>query len=604
MSGESSEREFLEQWETLGGDALATDWVSGTTLGSAHASAASLSSLPEIALSGAAPALELGPVLGEGGVGVVLEARQIALDRMVVVKCPRADRDDDAVAATLVREARIAGALEHPNVVPVHGLGRGPDGRPLVVMARIEGVSWRALLRDPEHPIGAQLEGDALERGLRILMQVCHATHFAHCRGVLHRDLKPDNVMLGRFGEVYLVDWGLALRLDEAVTCGLAGTPGYMAPEMVRDGAPLDARTDVYLLGAVLFELLTGRRLHSGRDLYALSLAAHRARMSALPDDTPPELVEIVTRACARDPAARFETAESLRRALADFLVHRDALALIAGAEARLALLREAEDGAAEGHFAAARFGFTEGLRAWPESERARAGFRGCVEHMVRRELGRGEPGAARRLLAELPEPPPELSREVRAAVAELDEIRAEARGRDARLGLRSRAALNTVLLVVFGVAPFVLGRMRAGGLLPADPPPLQRAPAALVAGVLVLLSLRLRVRVLDSGYNRRVVSALGVAVFAAALLWTAAGLLGLDFRQTLPLVFAVLFTLSGTLGAALDRRFFALVPIYAAGGLAAAWRPQLAEELLGIANALGIAWLVFTTRPGTVSSE
>ena len=536
-----------------------------------------------IAGQGELPELELGRVLGEGGVGVVLEARQLALDRTVAVKCARSDRDDPTAAATIIREARIAGALTHPSVVPVHSLGRDADGRPLVVMAKVDGITWRALLRDPDHPLA---EGDPLGAHLRILMQVCHAAHFAHSRGVLHRDIKPDNVMLGAFGEVYLVDWGLALEIDGAVTEGLAGTPGYLAPEMERDGAPLDARTDVYLLGAVLHEVVTGRR----------------AAPETLPEDTPRELATIILRACERAPADRYPTADALRRALADFLVHRDALTWVDAAEARLAQLPATPEDEVDALLGEARLGFSEALRAWPDGERARAGLQRSVTRLVERELARDDPGAARHVLAQLPEPDASLSARVDAAVDRLDRLQAEARSRDARFGTRSRLILNSVMFVVFAIGPIIVGSLRSADLLPAEPPPFHRAPAALVAGILVLLATRLKVQVLDSGYNRRVVQALAVSTFGVSLTWTIAGFLGMGFHQVLPFVFAVLFTMTGTLAVALDARMLVVAPIFAVGGVLAAWQPSLAEQILGVANGLTILWLFWSYRRASPS--
>ena len=189
--------------------------------------------------------------LGRGGMGVVLRAEQRSLERDVAVKTT--DVSDERAARALVREGRLMGGLEHPSVVPVHALGMGAAGRPLLVMKRVEGVTWRTLLRDPEHEGWKPLLGghqDRLRAHVEILAEVCRALAFAHDRGVVHRDVKPENVMIGGFGEVYLLDWGVALRLRDRETDAIAlvGTPGYLAPEMI-SGNPeeVDARTDVYL---------------------------------------------------------------------------------------------------------------------------------------------------------------------------------------------------------------------------------------------------------------------------------------------------------------------------------------------------------------------
>ena len=221
-----------------------------------------LALLQQLAKSSPTASLQLrtGDVLGEGGMGVVRSAEQVALGRIVAVKTLKPGRRDPASALDLLREAWVTGAIEHPNVVPVHYLDVEADGSPLLVLKRIEGVEWSALLGDAaevERRFGAT---DLLAWNLGILMQVLNAVRFAHHRGVIHRDLKPANVMIGDFGEVYLLDWGIAVSLRDDGTgrfllaskaTEIAGTPCYMAPEMLgrESGPPLSERTDVYLAG-------------------------------------------------------------------------------------------------------------------------------------------------------------------------------------------------------------------------------------------------------------------------------------------------------------------------------------------------------------------
>ena len=210
--------------------------------------------------SGSGADLEVRGVIGEGGMGRVLVARQHSIDRDVAIKTIR-DGAPETVHAALLAEGRITGRLEHPSIVPVHALGLDEAGRPALVMKRVEGTSWLALLRDPAHPGWEGWKGDPRDRllgHLELLAAICNALHFAHSRGFVHRDVKPENVLVGGFGDVYLADWGVATRIgtrDE----NLCGTPACMAPEMVTGGV-VDERTDVYLLGAALHEVLTGSR--------------------------------------------------------------------------------------------------------------------------------------------------------------------------------------------------------------------------------------------------------------------------------------------------------------------------------------------------------
>ena len=224
--------------------------------------------------------IDLHDTLGEGGMGVVHLATQTTLGRHVAVKTLRAGVTGADASLRILREAWVTGALEHPNVVPVHDVGIDAGGSPVIVMKRIEGLSWADLIHDPAEVARRFAVTDPLEWNLRTLVSVSNAVHFAHSRGILHRDLKPENVMIGQFGEVYVVDWGIAVtltadpsgRLPPASQAkDIAGTPHYMAPEMLLgDPAMLSPRTDVYLLGAIFYEIVSGEPPHRGDNLRAM----------------------------------------------------------------------------------------------------------------------------------------------------------------------------------------------------------------------------------------------------------------------------------------------------------------------------------------------
>ncbi|MCB9634104.1 MAG: serine/threonine protein kinase [Sandaracinus sp.] len=226
-----------------------------------------------------------------------------------------------------------------------------------------------------------------LEWHLRVLLQVCRALSYAHARGVVHRDLKPENVMVGAFGEVYVLDWGIAVALEDDGSgrlplakdaTSVAGTPAYMAPEQLGGDDPrITPRTDVYLLGGMLFELLTGRPPHVGeclRDILASLFAP-----PPLDEGVPDELARIVRRAMDVDPEGRFENVDQLRLSVEGFLRHTDARRLAAKADALGAKLvaaqREGAEELAETHFAEARFAYRTALDAWPGGEEAREGL-------------------------------------------------------------------------------------------------------------------------------------------------------------------------------------------------------------------------------------
>jgi len=205
----------------------------------------------------------LGERIGSGGMGEVVVARDEQLGRDVAIKRIRSGEPSEHAVNRFLREARIQGRLEHPAIPPVHELGRDDNGLPFFAMKKLAGRTLSAMLRD--QPDGAQRK-----RLLRAFADVCLAVEFAHVNGIVHRDLKPDNIVLGDFGEVYVIDWGVAkivgttdddfgdIRSDEVQTrAGTAiGTPGYMAPEQARGDADVDERADVYSLGCVLGRIL------------------------------------------------------------------------------------------------------------------------------------------------------------------------------------------------------------------------------------------------------------------------------------------------------------------------------------------------------------
>jgi len=225
--------------------------------------------------------------VGRGGMGSVYLAEDTALSRRVALKVLDFDDPAGELAERLGREARILAQLEHPGIVPVHDVGRLPDGRVFYAMRYVEG---RPLDRHAA-------EHSELSARLRLFQRICEAVAFANDRGVLHRDLKPENVMVGPFGEVLVMDWGIAKLLGERDRAGarpasesatpgsgtrhgsVLGTPGFMAPEQARGAvASLDPRTDVYSLGAILRFLLPPDAARPLRAICAEAMAFEPAR--------------------------------------------------------------------------------------------------------------------------------------------------------------------------------------------------------------------------------------------------------------------------------------------------------------------------------------
>lgn len=331
------------------------------------------------------PDLQLLGTLGEGGMGLVRLANQLALDREVAVKTLR--NQSLEAAPKLLQEAYVTGKLEHPNIVPVYTLGRDENDAPLIVMKRIEGVSWLEVVRNPE--VMPDLQVDLMWH-LETLLQLCNALRYAHRHEVIHRDIKPENVMIGAFGEVYLLDWGIAVSIADdplkhsalphrSEVKGVSGTPVYMAPEMTADDAlEHDTRTDVYLLGATLHEVITGKPPHDAETLFDVMATAFFNVPKEYPATIPSELASIARRAMATKKEDRYQSVDEFRQAILAFIEHRGVIALVDEAEAMLHRIDEkiaAGEDAVDIHdnFIEVRFACEQALRAWPDNANALA---------------------------------------------------------------------------------------------------------------------------------------------------------------------------------------------------------------------------------------
>lgn len=370
------------------------------------------------------PSYRVSGTLGKGGMAEVLRAEQPAFCREVALK--RLTLHGDIARAAFFSEARIMGRLDHANVVPVHAWVPDEGNTPMLAMKLVKGKSWREILAPRVMP------DPDLDEHVRTLVQVSRCIEMAHDSRILHRDLKPDNVMIGAYGQVYVMDWGIGVTTDRALADqtgilhvndapGPAGTPAYMAPELAEGALEQDERTDIYLLGAMLHEVVTNTPLHQGPDLATIRKRCLAGERAPFPPWAPEELRAIIDKATARDRDARHADVKAFTSALLDYLAHREARALIDHAEKTLARLEDAVGAAkstahgapdeAEGermiHALLAELTFVTGRakELWPEatqSHELRAQAAGLVlEHALARE----QLAVAERLVVDCPDP-------------------------------------------------------------------------------------------------------------------------------------------------------------------------------------------------------
>ena len=273
--------------------------------------------------------------VGKGTMGVVYRAWDDSLGEIAIKVMSARAGGDQRSRERFIREARVAAALDHPNIIDIHGMGEA-DGHPYIVMEFLAGENLKAVIN----------RGDkvSLERRLELMKQVAAALAYAHRAGIAHRDIKPDNIFVTRAGDVRLLDFGIARIKDSTMTAtGVAiGTPAYMSPEQVL-GKKVDRRADVFAAGAVFYELLTGERAFPGKrvpEIFDRIMKHHPAPIHRINELLPEELSDIVHKAMAKAPALRYQSMDEL---LSDLERFEDSLA-----ELRDQVRREAEDDLAD----------------------------------------------------------------------------------------------------------------------------------------------------------------------------------------------------------------------------------------------------------------
>ena len=568
--------------------------------------------------------------LGRGGMGRVSVAFEQRMQRLVAVKellRPGAD-----AAERFAREALVTARLQHPAIVPVYEAGRWPSGQPFYAMKLLTGRPLGDLIR----------ECQSVEERLALvhhLLPIADAVAYAHQKNVLHRDLKPDNIVVGDFGETVVIDWGLAKLLDgppdpvaplefkadpeseqsqtprppsSGTRAGTRmGTPGYASPEQA-SGAHIDERTDVYALGAILYQILTGfaPRALPGLESVELSHPRPAARPPEFPTAAPGALVAVCRRALALEREHRHPSALAFRRDLEAAQERRSAELLVGETLRKVeALEHELQDPNRDRHtlytlFGACRFGFEQVLGRYPDDAPAHAGLGRAMSAMVRFELDARDPKAARAILAGLADPPAELV----AALAELEQALASEQAHqsellrlgqqhDARTGSRTRLLLSILIGGAWTAAPPISSLME----------PLEywhyTAVSAAFLVVIATLGFFLRKLVTTTAVNRALLGGALVLQVAQILMYIGDGLLGIPVAQADVQHLFLWSVVAAGMALALDARVFVAAGTYAVGFLLAAHYPHARKWLMSAGNLVLTLTAVWLWRPGVMKS-
>lgn len=572
------------------------------------------------------PELRIKGKIGEGGMGLVELAEQLSVGRDVAVKRVRDDVGTESAQSTMVllREGWTTGLLEHPNIVPIYTLGRNDDGEPVIVMKKIEGTSWLDIINDPDQAPDSFEFDDVVELHVEILIQICNAIEYAHNQGIIHRDLKPENVMLGEFGEVYVLDWGIAISLEDDPTGRLisvhdveqpSGTPAYMAPEMVEgDGEALGAHTDIFLLGAMLYEALTGEPPYRAPTAYALMLRAHRCPPPTFDDDVPADLAAICRTAMARDPDDRFDGVRALRSALHDFRRRREARRLATQGDNRLRdvlrLLERERAGESIDEadlyrvFGECRFAYEQSLEIDADHRDATDGLQRAMEAMANRALERDAFKAASLLIADFPRSNPEFNRRLddlderladrQQEYEKLQKIRHDV---DVDVGRGSRSLFLVVMGIVWTVLSFSLAIATELDMVEVTPRRMFFHIIGLTGLIACVIYLG-RDRFFTNELNRRmlwcVTAAFGFICFHRGIVW----ITDMAYHIAFPFEMVTYSMTIFLIAIAFDRRLYIASPPFLIFGIISAFWPEKLFWLFSVANTLTVGIILWQWWP------
>jgi predicted Ser/Thr protein kinase len=305
-------------------------------------------------------------VLGKGGMGLVYLATQNSVNRSVALKVIRKDKQTEAFSKQFFYEAEITAQLEHPNITPIYELGRTPDGTFFYSMKYIQGIPWEKKIRE-----------NTIDENLEIFDKLCDAIGFAHSKNIIHMDIKPDNVQLGEYGEVYAVDWGVASNLKRPESIRCAGTWQWISPEVSRgERDKIGKCSDIYLLGGVLFLIVTGHHPRLPKDPAAKmgqsGLAKAAQNNLIQPTDCKDPMVAVALKALATNPSDRYDRVEDLQDAIHAIQKERANIKSSQELTERAKVLaKEAQAQGDYDRFTRSMYGFKDAVELWDNNPEA-----------------------------------------------------------------------------------------------------------------------------------------------------------------------------------------------------------------------------------------
>ena len=336
----------------------------------------------------------VGRLVGKGAMGEVYLAEQIAVDRNVAFKkiqpkMIETEAKREKNSRRFLTEAHITAALDHPNIVTIHDLGIDQDDKVFYCMEFVDGEEWHRLFED-----------NSVEENVEILMSVAGGIAYAHSKGIIHRDLKPENIMIGSYQQVLIMDWGLAVDLNQGKPTSAGGTPAYLAPEMAnpKQLSKINQSSDIYLLGAVLHQICTGLPPHPGRTVAKCIKAAVRNEFIDVEPfhESLRPLLNIALKAMEMNQEDRYKNAEAFQAAIRDYQTKersfKQSYDLTDRSEKQLA---EAEANRNYEVYSTALFGFREAANLYPDNQsategvaKARLSYASCALQQNDFELG------------------------------------------------------------------------------------------------------------------------------------------------------------------------------------------------------------------------